>query len=65
MLMSERVGVFSTSHQSDWGYYKQLIELLLVKVNRLLQFHPIFRTAIFFLQTGAGIYSCISLFPNL
>ena len=42
------------SHQSDWGYYKQLIKLTLVKVNHVGE-HFI-RTAIFvLLQIEPGI----------
>ena len=45
------------SHQSDWGYYKQPIKLLHVKVNHVCrEFHSDFRTAIFIvLQTETGI----------
>ena len=47
------------SHQSDWGYYKQLIKLPLLKVNRGCEdFIPSLErpsVVFFFLQTEASV----------
>jgi len=51
------------SHQSDWSYYKQLIKLLLIKVNPVCGYFidPDFRTAIFvFIQTETRYSSDVS-----
>jgi len=47
------------SHQSDWGYYKQLMKLPLVKVNRVCEdFIPsLERSSLFFCkQTQVFLY---------